>query len=108
MTDERLAKRAEVVRAWQQSGKTGRAFAAEQGIGYSTLQWWAREVRQLEKSTCPSTVAMARVVRRNEGAATPRASAIATLIGDVRVMVDGDVDDTLLRRVLLAAREASA
>lgn len=111
---------AELVEAWEASGGTAAAFAAEQGISESSLRWWKTELSRrarkqgARRSPGPgrrrAPVAIARVVR--EGETPPTATArcegsIELVLGDTRVVVAPGFDAQLLREVVRALSEPS-
>lgn len=114
MTD--WTKRAEVVATWRASGATARVFAAEHGIGSSTLQWWARELRERAAVATPkaatpvrrqpASVHLARVMQPGERMDCP--TGLALDVDGVRIAVHSDFDEALLARVVRVLREARA
>lgn len=119
MTDQSTATVwAERVRAWRESGQTAAEFSAGRGFAAGTLRMWASRLQGAEVAPAASPAhggsaaaalkapALARVVRAGAPAmpasvAGPRA-AVEVLVGDVRVRVERDADETALRVVLRA------
>ena len=50
-----LARRAELVAAWQQSGLTQAAFARREGVRYPTFANWVQQARQTGERTASGT-----------------------------------------------------
>ena len=57
------ARRAELVAAWRQSGRTQAAFAKAEGINYTTFCAWAQQQRRAEGEMSPAM----RGVKRSPG-----------------------------------------
>ncbi len=116
MTDWK--KREEAIAAWRASGKTARVFASGLGIGPSTLQWWARELRERASATASSamttaprgsvSVPIARIVRPGEHVDRSSDAPVTLDVDGVRIAVHSDFDEKLLARVVRALRGASA
>jgi hypothetical protein len=84
----------ERVRAWGESGRTAREFAAGKGYSDKLLQWWGSELARRERRK-PAAVKLARVVR------VPAPSAALTVaVGDARIEIRGGFDAALLRDVV--------
>jgi transposase-like protein len=78
------------------SGQSTRAFAAERGVNPRTLAWWRSKLKRSEKGSSPTFV---------ELRVAPTPSALGTVEVELerygaRVLVAGDTDLSLLRRVL--------
>src|ERR1039458_5220887 len=106
---------AELVEAWEASGRTASSFAVEEGISEASLRWWKTELSRrarkqgARRSPGPGRrtagVAVARVVR--EGEAPPVAPArpkgsIELVLDGARVVVAPGFDARLLREVVRA------
>ena len=111
---------AELVEAWEASGRTASAFAAEQEITESSLRWWKTELsRRARKQGArhspgpvrrTTRVAVARVVREGEAppvaAERPKGS-IELVLDGARVVLAPGFDAQLLREVVRALGERS-
>ena len=107
---------AELVDAWEASGRTASAFAAEKGIAETSLRWWktelARRARRQGARRSPGpgrgvarAVSVARVVRQGEAvpAIEERATgSIELVLGGVRLVVSRGFDAQLLRELVRA------
>jgi hypothetical protein len=110
---------AELVEAWEASGRTASVFAAERGITESSLRWWKTELsRRARKQAArrspgprrhTSPVALARVVREGE---TPppmpergSGGSIELVVGRARLVIAPGFDARLLRDVVQALSE---
>jgi transposase-like protein len=78
------------------SGQTTRAFAAERGVNPRTLAWWRSKLKRAEEAS-PSTFVELRVAA---APAVPGTVDVELERYGARVLVDGDTDLSLLRRVL--------
>jgi hypothetical protein len=108
------AKWAEMVAAWEGSGQTAMAFAAERGVAESSLRWWKTELarRAAKDAARRSTdvrrrshkVAVARVVVRKGEVGMPIRTApfVSIDIGGARIVVEAGFDRELLREVVQA------
>jgi hypothetical protein len=109
---------AELVEAWEASGRTASTFAAEQGVSEASLRWWKTELSRrarkqgARRSPGPgrrtTRVAVARVVREGEAppvaAERPRGS-IELVLAGARVVIAPGFDAQLLRELVRALSE---
>jgi len=90
------------VSAWKADGLSAREYAARHGMPMSTLKWWSWKLKRER----PGFV---RVVTRPAAARDSRANVrkatLTIVVGDARVVVDSEVDTTLLATVLGVLRE---
>ena len=110
---------AELVEAWEGSGRTATSFAVEHGITETTLRWWKTELARRARKQIAATrapgggrlvppVALARIVR--EGEVTPSTPerirrSVEVVVGGARVVVGAGFDAQLLRDVIRALSE---
>jgi transposase-like protein len=112
------ARWAELVAAWEESGRTALSFAGEHGIAESSLRWWKTELSRrarkeaARRSPGPRrpggpTVGLARVVREGAEAPTTDGGArhVSIVIGEARIVVEAGFDGRLLREVVQALGE---
>jgi hypothetical protein len=109
---------AEVVSAWEASGRSARSFADEHGVTEGSLRWWkgelARRARREPARRSPGpgrkqsrsrAVTLARVVREGEQLPPAAASAkppVVIVVGEARILVEQDFDADVLRAVVHA------
>ena len=109
---------AELVEAWESSGRTAALFAAEHGIAEASLRWWktelSRRARKHGGRRSPGSghraarVAVARVVREGEEPpAGPEGTkgSIELVLDGARVVLAPGFDAQLLREVVRALSE---
>ena len=112
------AKWADLVAAWESSGRSARAFADERGIAESSLRWWkselARRARQEPPRRSPGprlpgerSVALARVVRDGEPPPVALSSSLVVIVGSARIVVERDFDPSHLRAVVRVLGDAT-
>src|SRR5262245_16253372 len=102
------AKWAELVAAWESSGRSAAEFASERGIAESSLRWWRTELVRRARKESPrhspsarrglATVPLARVVRQGE----VQSGRVAIVVGAARIVVEPGFDERLLRAVVHA------
>lgn len=83
---------AHVVTAWRASGLSRAAFATRHNLDPQRIARWAAEL--------PERPAFAEVIVVTDPKPSPPAGMIAVELGRARVVVEGDVDDDQLARVL--------
>jgi hypothetical protein len=111
---------AELVEAWEASGRTASSFAADQGIAETSLRWWKTELSRrarrqgARRSPGPGRgttgVAVARVVREGEAPPAPTErpkGSIELVLDGARVVLAPGFDGQLLREVVRALSERS-
>lgn len=96
----------ERVSAWRASGLSADEFAKDKDFSAHLLRWWATEFVRRSRPRPPKpkpkpTVAMARVVQRNDA----RAETLAVHVGVARIAIGPGFDAALLRRVVSALGE---
>jgi len=89
------ADAAEVVAAWRRSGQSQRTFCEQHGIDGQRLARWAKA-----SSPTPSFAEVVVVDSSSASASASPNSPIVIELGPARVIVDHDVDDAHLARVL--------
>lgn len=118
-TRKSAAQWGEVVSTWEASKLTADVFASEHGVPASSLRWWktelARRARKEPRRRSPRVrslttaggVALARVVRPEEGSAPSGVrGGLAVLAGGARIVVEHGFDGRLLRELVRALEEA--
>lgn len=108
-------KWSELVRAWEASGQSARAFAEAQGVSEASLRWWKGELTRrsrgepTRRSPGPgrNRVALAKVVREGEKAlASERITPpVVIAVGPATILVEHDFDARLLRAIVHALDE---
>ena len=114
---------AELVREWETSGQSARAFAEARGVPETSLRWWKTEFPRRSKkaaAAAPSasspvprrrrrvrrSVKLARVVRAGEPIphqeVSTRTAGIGIVVGHARIVIEHGFDATLLRAVIQA------
>jgi len=107
------AKWADLVAAWESSGRSARAFADERGVAESSLRWWKSELARRARHEPPRrspgprlpaerTVALARVLRDGESPPIAVSDSVVVVVGSARIVVQRDFDPTHLRAVVRA------
>lgn len=86
----------ERVRAWRESGKTQREFAAGKPYAASTLSWWSSRIARMETVATP-VFPMAPVIVRPR-----RAASLFVEVGKARIEVPVGFDAAHLRAVACA------
>lgn len=115
------AKWADLIAAWESSGRSARAFAEERGIAEASLRWWKSELARRARNEPPRRpsgtrapaqrpITIARVVRDGD-AAPPRETggldSLVVLVGSARIIVQPDFDAAHLRAIVRALGEAT-
>jgi hypothetical protein len=89
-----------LVRQWETSGESRRAFARRHGLTVSRFDYWKRQVRQAS----PEAVAFAPVRVLEEGEPRAGRSVEVVLASGDRIVVPAGASVDLLRTVLAALR----
>jgi transposase-like protein len=102
MTTDRVRRhRAKLVRQWETSGESRRAFARRHGLTLSQFDYWKRQVRRDAAAAAPS-FAPVQLVMSSE---TSGSNAIdVTLAGGERLTIREGVSVDLVRTVIAALR----
>ena len=96
----------ELVERWKASGLSQTAFAKREQLDQSRISFWARRLQTLEEE--PAKVPMRQAfVRVQPRPVMPSQGGVIEVIvqEELRVRVQGDFDEQVLRRVLAVARE---
>lgn len=112
------AKWAELVAAWEASGRSARSFAEERGVAEATLRWWKSELARRAQHEPPRrsprprpprapSLAMARVVRERDLPPPTLTDTVVVVVGQARIVVQRGFDAALLRAVVHALGSAT-
>ena len=111
--NDRKDQMLELVRRWQESGQSARAFAQEQGVTPLTLYYWrGRLVKEMKPPKRPrklrssTRVRLAPVHVVTSGGEDGRSDVEITLAGGDRIRVSASVSVDILRRVVHLLRTA--
>jgi len=96
------AEMRQLIEAWEGSELTQREFAEQQGVSYTTFQYWRRRLKELDGEGVPAVVPL-RVVESMP--ATTSSHRIEIRVGnDVSISVPRGFDEVEMRRVLAVVR----